>query len=97
MATYDKVSVLSSSASFQETEGKCMAHAYSLSKIPCTQEFQVSLATEWNFATKKERKKGERKEGRKEGRFDASLGKYFLRPFIEKPHHKKGVVEWLKW
>jgi hypothetical protein len=28
--------------------------------------------------------------------FKASLGKWFARPYLEKTHHKKGLVEWLK-
>jgi hypothetical protein len=29
-------------------------------------------------------------------RFEASPGKQFTRPYLEKTHHKKGLVEWLK-
>jgi hypothetical protein len=29
-------------------------------------------------------------------RFEASLGKQFVKPYLEKPYHKKGLVEWLK-
>jgi hypothetical protein len=31
-------------------------------------------------------------------RITASVGKYFAKPYPskKKPHHKKGVVEWLK-
>jgi hypothetical protein len=25
-----------------------------------------------------------------------ALGKLFLRPYLEKPYHKQGLVEWLK-
>jgi hypothetical protein len=28
--------------------------------------------------------------------FEASLGKQFSRPYLEKTHHKKELVEWLK-
>jgi hypothetical protein len=28
--------------------------------------------------------------------FKVSQGKYFVRPYLEKNHHTKGVVEWLK-
>jgi hypothetical protein len=28
--------------------------------------------------------------------FKATLGKQFERPYLEKAHHKKGLVEWLK-
>jgi hypothetical protein len=28
--------------------------------------------------------------------FEASLGNEFARPYLEKTHHKKGLVEWLK-
>jgi hypothetical protein len=36
--------------------------------------------------------------GRESGglRFEASPGKLFMRPYLEKTHHKKGLVEWLK-
>jgi hypothetical protein len=27
---------------------------------------------------------------------EASLGKEFVKPHLEKTHHKKGLVEWLK-
>jgi hypothetical protein len=29
-------------------------------------------------------------------RFEISLGKQFERPYLEKTHHKKGLVEWLE-
>jgi hypothetical protein len=29
-------------------------------------------------------------------KFEASLGKLFSRPYLEKTHQKKGLVEWLK-
>jgi hypothetical protein len=29
-------------------------------------------------------------------RFEAGLGKQFLRPYLGKSHHKKRLVEWLK-
>jgi hypothetical protein len=29
-------------------------------------------------------------------RFEASPGKYFVRPYLEQTHHKKRLVEWLK-
>jgi hypothetical protein len=25
------------------------------------------------------------------------LGKQFSRPYLKKVHHKKGLLEWLKW
>jgi hypothetical protein len=28
--------------------------------------------------------------------FKASPGKQFVRPYLEKAHHKKGLVQWLK-
>jgi hypothetical protein len=28
--------------------------------------------------------------------FEASLGKQFATPYLEKTHHKTGLVEWLK-
>jgi hypothetical protein len=28
--------------------------------------------------------------------FKASLGKQFTRPYLEKTHHQKGMLEWLK-
>jgi hypothetical protein len=28
--------------------------------------------------------------------FEASLGKQFARPYLEKKHYKNGLVEWLK-
>jgi hypothetical protein len=28
---------------------------------------------------------------------EASLGKWFLRPYLEKNHHTKGLVEWLEF
>jgi hypothetical protein len=28
--------------------------------------------------------------------FEVNLGKEFTKPYLEKTHHKKGVVEWLK-
>jgi hypothetical protein len=27
---------------------------------------------------------------------EASLGKQFMKPYLKKTHHKKGLVEWLK-
>jgi hypothetical protein len=30
-------------------------------------------------------------------RFKASLRQIVCKPYLEKPHHKKGLVEWLKW
>jgi hypothetical protein len=29
-------------------------------------------------------------------RFEASPGKQFVKPYLEKTHHKKGLKEWLK-
>jgi hypothetical protein len=29
-------------------------------------------------------------------RFEASLGEEFARPYLEKTHYKKSLVEWLK-
>jgi hypothetical protein len=26
----------------------------------------------------------------------SQLGKWFVKPYLEKKHHKKGLVEWLK-
>jgi hypothetical protein len=37
--------------------------------------------------------RGQRSGG---SRFEATLGKYFLRPYLKKPHHKKGLVGWFK-
>jgi hypothetical protein len=30
-------------------------------------------------------------------RFEASLSKQFMRPYLENTEHKKGLAEWLKW
>jgi hypothetical protein len=30
-------------------------------------------------------------------RFEASLGKYFARSYLENIQHKKGLAAWLKW
>jgi hypothetical protein len=29
-------------------------------------------------------------------RLEISLGKQFMKPYLEKTHHKRGLVEWLK-
>jgi hypothetical protein len=29
--------------------------------------------------------------------FETSLGKQFMRPYLENTQYKKGLVEWFKW